>query len=235
VSDFISVPFYDLCHERRVVPGIRASLAPLLAGVRRSILEVGAGTGLITVSLADLTPAEIFALEPSAEMRSVLLSRLSSRPELLNRVTVLPCDAMSVRLDEPVEAVVMVHVIYAMEPDYRRQLWPRLAAVLEAAGLLVFTWRDGGPPVPRPAPRLESHQVGRHTYTVRTEILGFDGEAYQVRYRYRITEGSEVISEEELTGYSYRPTWDVLQRELTGAGFTQAGDTEGLFAAWRRA
>lgn len=62
MADFISVPFYDLCHERRVVPKIRASLQPLLAGVRRNILEIGAGTGLITTSLADLTPGEIFAL-----------------------------------------------------------------------------------------------------------------------------------------------------------------------------
>ena len=89
VADFISVPFYDLFHENGHVPKVRKNLPPLLAGVRRSILEVGAGTGLITTSLADWTPAEIFALEPSAGMRGVLLSRLSSRPELLSRVTVL--------------------------------------------------------------------------------------------------------------------------------------------------
>lgn len=232
MTGFISVPFYDLCHERRVVPRIRASLQPLLAGVRRSILEIGAGTGLITTSLADLTPGEIFALEPSADMRAVLLSRLSSRPELLSRVTVLPCDALSVRLDEPAEAAVMINVMYALEPDYRKRLWPVLAASLETASLLVFTWHDGGPPTPQQ--RLESHQVGRHTYTVLSEILESDEEACRVRYLYRITEGGKLISEEELTGRSYRPTWDVLRRELTGAGFTQAEGAEGLLA-WRLA
>ncbi len=234
MTDLISIPFYDLCHERRVVPGIRASLQPLLAGVRRSILEIGAGTGLITASLADLMPGEIFALEPSADMRAVLLSRLSSRPELLSRVTVLPCDALSVRLAEPAEAVVMINVIYALEPDYRRRLWPVLAASLETAGLLVFTWHDGGPPPPRPLQELESHQVGRHTYTVLSEILESGDEACRARYLYRITEGGKVISEDELTGHSYRPTWDVLRRELTGAGFTQAEGAEGLLA-WRLA
>jgi 16S rRNA A1518/A1519 N6-dimethyltransferase RsmA/KsgA/DIM1 with predicted DNA glycosylase/AP lyase activity len=64
--------------------------------VKPSILEGGAGTGLITTSLAGWTPAEIFALEPSPGMRAVLPSRLSSRPELLSRVTVLPGDALSV-------------------------------------------------------------------------------------------------------------------------------------------
>ena len=232
MTDFISIPFYDLCHERRVVPGIRAGLAPLLAGIGRSILEVGAGTGLITAALADLTPAEIFALEPSAGMRAVLLSRLSSRPELLSRVTVLPCDAVSVRLDEPAEAVVMINVMSALEPEYRKRLWPVLAASLETAGLLVFTWRDGDPPASRPQQRLESHQVGRHTYTVLSEILDSDGEAYRARYLYRITEGSKVISEEEIAGYFYQPGWNVLRRELTGAGFTQADGADGLLA-WR--
>ena len=234
MTDLISIPFYDLCHERRVVPKIRASLQPLLAGVRRSILEIGAGTGLITASLADLTPGEIFALEPSADMRAVLLSRLSSRPELLSRVTVLPCDALSVRLDEPAEAVVMINVMQALDPDYRRRLWPVLTASLETAGLLVFTWHDGGPPPPRPLQELESHQVGRHTYTVLSEILESDEEACQARYLYRITEGGQVISEEERTGRSYRPTWNVLRRELTSAGFAQAEGAEGLLA-WRLA
>ncbi len=233
MTDFISIPFYDLFHENGHVPKIRKNLPPLLAGVRRSILEIGAGTGLITTSLADWTPAEIFALEPSAGMRGVLLSRLSLRPEL-NRVTVLSCDALSVRLDEPAEAVVMINVMYALEPDYRKRLWPVLAASLEPAGLLVFTRRDGGPPTPRPLQELESRQVGRHTYTALSEILDSDEEACRARYLYRITEGDKVISEEEITGYFYRPPWDVLQRELVTAGFTQAEGAEGLLA-WRLA
>jgi SAM-dependent methyltransferase len=234
VTDFTSIPFYDLFHENGHVPKIRRNLPPLLAGVRRSILEVGAGTGLITTSLADWTPAEIFALEPSAGMRGVLLSRLSSRPDLLSRVTVLSCDALSVSLDEPVEAVVMINVMHALEPDYRRRLWPVLAASLEPAGLLVLTWRDGGPPAPRPLKELVSRQVGRHTYTVLTEILDSDEEACRARYLYRITERDEAISEEEITGYSYRPAWNVLERELVTAGFIQTEGAEGLIA-WRLA
>ncbi len=234
MADFISVPFYDLFHENGHVPKIRKNLPPLLAGVRRSILEIGAGTGLITTSLADWTPAEIFALEPSAGMRGVLLSRLSSRPELLSRVTVLSCDALSVRLDEPAEAVVMINVMYALESDYRKRLWPVLAASLETAGLLVFTWRDGGPPAPRPLQELESRQVGRHTYSILSEILDSDGEACRARYLHRITEGGKVISEEEMTGYAYRPAREVLWRELEDAGFVQTEGADGLLA-WRLA
>ena len=234
MADFVSVPFYDLFHENGHVPEIREKLPPLLAGIQRSILEIGAGTGLITTLLADWTPAEIFALEPSASMRGVLLSRLCSHPELLRRVTVLSGDALSVDLDEPVEAVVMINVMYALEPDYRKQLWPVLSAQLEPAGLLVFTWRDGGPPAPRPLQELDSRQVGRHTYTVLSEILESEEEACSARYLYRVTKDDKVISEEEITGHAYRPAWDVIQRELVSAGFTQTEGAEGLLA-WRLA
>jgi len=234
MADFISLPFYDLFHENGHVPEIRATLPPLLAGVRRSILEIGAGTGLITTLLAGWTPAEIFALEPSPGMRAVLLSRLTAHPDLLERVTVLPGDALSVDLDEPAEAVVMINVMYAMEPGYRKRLWPVLAAQLAPAGLLVFTWRDGGPPAPRPLEELGSRQVGRHTYTVWSEILESDQEACRARYLYRVSEGAKVISEEEIIGYAYRPVWEVIQRELVSAGFTQAQGAERLLA-WRLA
>lgn len=234
VTDFFSVPFYDLFQENGHVPGIRTDLPPLLSGVQRSVLEIGAGTGLITTSLADWTPAEIFALEPCAAMRGVLLSRLSSRPELLSRVTVLPYDALSVSLPEPAEAAVMINVMHALEPDYRKQLWPVLAVSLQTSGLLVFTWRDGGPPKPRPLREVQSRRVGRHTYTALLEIGGGSEDASQARYIHRITEGDKVISEEEITGWLYRPAWDVLQRELTTAGFVQAEGTERLLA-WRLA
>ncbi len=234
MTDFASLPFYDLTHENAHVPEIREKLPPLVAGVRRSILDIGAGTGLITISLADWTPAEIFALEPSAGMRGVLLSRLCSHPELLKRVTVLPCDALSVDLDEPVEAVVMINVLYSLEPDYRKRLWPVLAAQLEPAGLLVFTWREGGPPTRRPLQELDSRQVGRHTYTLLSEILESDDEASLARFVYRISQGDKIISEDEDRAYSYRPARDVIERELVGAGFAPAAAPEGLLA-WRLA
>lgn len=234
MTDLISLPFYDLTHEHGHVPEIREKLPSLLAGVGRSILEVGAGTGLITMSLAEWTPAEIFALEPSAGMRGVLLSRLCSNPELLKRVTVLPGDALSVDLDEPAEAAVMINVMYSLEPGYRKRLWPVLATQLEPAGLLVFTWRDGGPPPPGPLRELDSRSVGRHTYTVLSEVVESGDEACLIRLVYRISAGDKIISEEEDSGYSYRPRRDVIQRELTDAGFAPADAPEGLLA-WRLA
>ena len=49
-----------------------------------------------------------------------------------------------------------------------------------------------------------------------------------------IAEGGKVISELEITGSSYRPTWNVLRRELADTGFVQSEGAEGLLA-WRLA
>ncbi|MFI6180898.1 class I SAM-dependent methyltransferase [Nonomuraea sp. NPDC051191] len=233
MADYISPVFYDLLAVNSHIPDVRKKLPPLLTGGHRSILEIGAGTGLITTSVAEWTPAEIFALEPSAAMRAVLLSRLAERPDLLERVTVLPHDALSLDLDDPLEAMVMINVMYALEPGYRKRLWPVLAGQLEPGGLLIFTWRDGGPPKPRPMRQLDSRQVGRHTYTVSSEITESDDEGATCRYLYRITQGDKLLSEEELIGHAYRPAWETLREELASAGFVQADAPDGLLA-WRR-
>ncbi len=51
---------------------------------------------------------------------------------------------------------------------------------------------------------------------------------------YRVTEDEKVISQDEITDYAYHPVWDVIQRELVSAGFTQAEGAERLLA-WRLA
>jgi len=95
-------------------------------------------------------------------------------------------------------------------------------------------------PDPTPLPGLLSRTfvprrpLGRHTYTVLSEILESDEEAFRARYLYRVTEGEKVISQDEITGYAYRPVWDVIQRELVSAGFTQTEGAERLLA-WRLA
>lgn len=76
--------------------------------------------------------------------------------------------------------------------------------------------------------------MGRHTYSALAEILATDGEAARARYVYRITDGDDVISEEEITGCTYRPARDVLEREVTSAGFVQAAGADGI-VGWRLA
>ncbi|MFI6326222.1 class I SAM-dependent methyltransferase [Nonomuraea sp. NPDC050556] len=224
-----SVGFYDLWHEDGHVPEVRAALPALLSGVRRSVLEIGAGTGLITLTIADAVPGEVFALEPSDGMRNVLLSRLAERRDLLPRVTVLPYGALDLDLDEQVEAVVMIAVLYHFTPSERVGLWELLGEKVEPGGLLVFNWRERPPLVERPLRLDLSSQVGRHTYEMWSEIL----DDTTARWVYRVTQGDRVISETSETGRGYRVSLEQLRKELNAAGFDQADAPEPLYA-WRR-
>ncbi|GAA2649302.1 hypothetical protein GCM10010412_014360 [Nonomuraea recticatena] len=219
----VAVPFYDLWHEDGHVPEIREKLPALVKG---SVLEIGAGTGLITEVIADATDGEIFALEPSLGMRSVLLSRLAGRRELLERVTVLPYGALDVELDEPVDMIVMIAVLYSIED--RASLWATLARQLVPGGRLVFNFREREAPTPGDDAEMASYRVGRHTYELWGRTLEVEGERISARFRYVIRHGGEVISEDVVDSVTHRPSLATLVAELTEAGFTREDAPEGL-------
>ncbi|GAA4045558.1 class I SAM-dependent methyltransferase [Nonomuraea soli] len=228
----VAVPFYDLWHDDGHVPDMREKLPSVLSGVRRSVLEIGAGTGRMTEVIAAATPAEIFAVEPSLGMRGVLLSRLADRPDLMERVTVLPYDALSVELDEPVEAVVMIAVLYTFSAAERAKLWQVLARQLEPGGLLVFNWRERPVAEPGELEQLDTYRVGRHDYEIWAQTLTASEELSTARFLYRIRHRGVVISEDEVVSSSHRPGLDALTAELTAAGFVPGDAPEGLLT-WR--
>ncbi|SEF70919.1 Methyltransferase domain-containing protein [Nonomuraea solani] len=224
----VAVPFYDLWHEDGHVPVVRGLLPPLLKDVRRSVIEIGAGTGLITQLIARETPAEIYALEPSLGMRSVLISRLAADPETLRRVTVLPCGALDVEVDEPVEAIVMISVLQNFGADERAELWRVLARQLEPGGRLVFNWRERTAPEPGELEVMGSYPVGRHVYEVAGQVLDVAGESVTSRFVYRVKQHGVVISEDETISTNHWPAGETLRAELRKAGFTPGEAPDGM-------
>ncbi|MFI7700043.1 class I SAM-dependent methyltransferase [Nonomuraea sp. NPDC049480] len=229
----LAVPFYDLWHEDGHVPLVRELLPPLLKGVRRSVVEIGAGTGLITRLIARETPAEIYAVEPSLGMRSVLVNRLAEDPELLSRVTVLPCGALDVQVDEPVEAIVMISVLQSFDAGQRAELWRVLARQLEPGGLLIFNWRERSVRGPGELETVGSYQVGRHVYEVAGQVLEVAGESVTARHVYRVRHRGVVISEDEVVSTGHWPSGGRLAAELEAAGFARDEAPEGM-EAWRK-
>ncbi|MGP3910247.1 class I SAM-dependent methyltransferase [Nonomuraea sp. 10N515B] len=228
----LAVPFYDLWHEDGHVPMIRELLPPLLKGVRRSVMEIGAGTGLITRVILRETPAEVYAVEPSFGMRSVLLNRLAEDPDALSRVTVLSCGALEAEADEPVEAIVMISVLHSFDAEQRAELWRVLRRQLEPGGLLLFNWRERATPVPGEPEVVGSYRVGRHTYEIAGQVLAVAGETAKTRYFYRVKQRGVMISEDVVVSESHWPARERLVAELEAAGFTRDGAPDGL-EAWR--
>lgn len=109
---------------------IAAALGPL-RHVRDPVLDIGAGTGLTTALIARAAPhAEILAIEPDPAMRSALMTRVWSDPDMRQRVTIMPMDALSAPLPERIAGAVLSASLVHFSPDERRCLWARLASRL---------------------------------------------------------------------------------------------------------
>ncbi|MGD2158815.1 MAG: class I SAM-dependent methyltransferase [Anaerolineales bacterium] len=61
-------------------------------------LDVGAGTGRIAIPLAELG-LEIYCVEPSPAMRAEFERKLTARPDLLDKIRLIPADAASFEID----------------------------------------------------------------------------------------------------------------------------------------
>jgi SAM-dependent methyltransferase len=131
--------YYDLVTDDRVA-GLRPAVEAFLADVpvdRYPVVDVGAGTGRLTVAIADLAPtARVYALEPTRVMRALLRARLADRADLRPRVTVLPATLAdgTARLPERLAAVLAFGSLPHFSPDDRRELFAFLSARSPRAG-----------------------------------------------------------------------------------------------------
>lgn len=117
----------------RLRPVVVAAFAGLSAG--DLVIDLGAGTGLGTLALAESTPARIWALEPATTMRAVLLHRLAASADLAARVSVL-AGAVPAALQDvpvPVAGVLATHVVGHLSARERAQLFAWMAAHLAPA------------------------------------------------------------------------------------------------------
>ncbi|MBL7497420.1 methyltransferase domain-containing protein [Frankia sp. CNm7] len=116
----------------------RRTLARLALTGTETVLDAGAGTGRDTVALLEALPdGRVIALDGSEAMLAALLERLSDRPDLRDRLTVVRADLSApLPLTEQVDAVFSVATFHWI-PDHEA-LFANLAAVLRPGGQLVF-------------------------------------------------------------------------------------------------
>jgi Methyltransferase domain len=184
----VTAPFYDLLAAPwwdRLGP----ALASALAGTDPAagpVVDLGAGTGLSTMSAADALPdAEVWAVEPSSAMRTILLSHLGLRRDLHERVTVVGADAQTMAWPTRVAAVVAANMIGHLPPDDRRRLWATLADRLAPGAPAVVGLQPPARPEHLPLTRGAAVRVGRDTYEgwSTAEPSGPDSVRWTMTYR----------------------------------------------------
>lgn len=162
-----SAEFFDLAARQHAEISVPAVLAGL-AGVDTSagpILDVGAGTGLITVAVGRALPdAEIVAAEPSPAMRAVLTSRIDDDPGFRGRVSVRADPAGDLDLPERLSAAVLCGVLGHLDRPERTDLLARITARMPAGAPVVVELMGMSTPITMPATRMVTRELGEHRY-----------------------------------------------------------------------
>ncbi|MER7168878.1 Gfo/Idh/MocA family oxidoreductase [Micromonospora sp. NPDC000207] len=193
-----SAEFFDLAardHVERSGPAVVAALA----GVDPAdgpILEIGAGTGLVTEAVARAFPqAAVVAAEPEAAMRAILTSRVDAQPALRDRVSVVAAAAQDLELPPRLSAVVLCGVLGHLDAEARRRLLAELRRRLPPGGPMVVELMGLSEPVTMPPVRLVTRRLGEHRYEwwMSGEPVGPD--RMRLDTTWRVRRGDEPVRE----------------------------------------
>ncbi len=136
------------------------------------MVDIGAGSGLGSAILAEVTDAEIIALEPNATMRAMMVARLDTIG-VLERVTVLP-ESVPNGLDglpERVDGVIAAHMLGHLTQEERTRLLEWIATSL-APGRSALLTVSAEVPQQGHEPVVDERTVGRFVYRVTHHMPG---------------------------------------------------------------
>lgn len=216
--------YYDLFAAHRAdrePPSVRFFTGRTPPGAR--VLDVGAGTGRVSLAVADRA-GEVCALEPSPAMRAILLAKLAGRPDLWPRVTVLDHAAPAFRLPRSFGYAYLAGVLQHLAPAQRPELFATLARHLDPGGLLAVDMicgddDDGRPP----APVDERLRLGASSYTLRYSATPAGPDRQCVRLEYRVTHPGATASAEVVEHVRHLHRCTPVVAELRAAGFEVVG------------
>ncbi|WP_301174391.1 class I SAM-dependent methyltransferase [Actinomadura geliboluensis] len=188
-------------------------------------LEIGAGTGRITLAVAERA-ATVLCLERSATMRAVLLAKLAERPHLRARVTVLDraaphFDLGGRRFDFVYLAGVLEHVPHPERPVLFEAIAEHLAEDGEVAMDMVLS-----EPVPDwPEHVADEATLGDCRYEMSSEARPVGDDQAHLRFVYRTYHQGDLVATEvvERAHYLHRP--DAVVADLAAAGLTPTAGT----------
>ncbi|GAA1968666.1 hypothetical protein GCM10009718_00270 [Isoptericola halotolerans] len=211
--------FHDLFMDEPWA-GLRPALTTAFAdlGPQHTLLDLGAGTGLGTRTLASVTGAQIVAIEPSRTMRAVLTARVADDEDLSRRVTVR-AGLLPGALDDVVGRVdgfVAAHMVGHLSEDERSATFARLRSLMTPEAVGVMTIEPAGDEGPAGEAFVQERWVGSLRYVARylpaTDERRFVSE-------YEVHDAERLLRSERFVGSWERLSPARLRRELSAAGF----------------
>lgn len=224
----VAAEYYDLWavdHWRELGPELTAGVDPGAGPV----LELGAGTGLGTLVVADTLPAaRVLAVEPSRAMRAGLTARLMTRPDLHARVTMLPVDLARTPWPDRLCASVAMAMIGHLEPQERTALWQNLAQRLAPGAPAIVLLQPPGRPTTIPATRHTARRVGELDYEGWAQAEPLGERTLRWTMTYRVLREDALLDEQGWTSDFHTVDADDLAAEGAAAGLEVTAGTADL-------
>lgn len=234
MADFgLTAEFHELGMDAawaRLMPQLQEMVTKRGEGSPRRVLEIGAGSGMGLVRLAELWPdADLVVIEPDRTMRSMLMGRLAADRRLRERTTVLtlpvaPGTTIALRdqLDGEFDLVLSAHMAGILEPVELTALMNLTAGALSPEGVAVITYTmphsDSGDKTVPPELHVEEQALGRHT--IRGTYQRSE-EEFRVRYEQLDAHGAVLRS-------AIRSRRGPLRKPVGEEGLSRAAATSGL-------
>ncbi|AWW42199.1 class I SAM-dependent methyltransferase [Streptomyces cadmiisoli] len=215
----VSAEFYDILQAPKDALTVHRLYSHDVARAHVGVLDVGAGTGCVTVMSVVESRVDVHAVEPARAMRAPLMTRLASLPVALReRVTVHPQMLAEARLTAVADIAVCHNTIACMTPQSRRTLWPALAQALVPGGSLLLQLPPARLPDKETARAFPEQRVGRHEYGGRM-VMSADHGRIRTRFEYWVKGREGVLRRHTETFWMWPALRAEIIADLTTCGF----------------
>ncbi|WP_328890916.1 class I SAM-dependent methyltransferase [Streptomyces sp. NBC_00316] len=201
----VSAEFYDVLQAPLDAARVRHLYGHDVRNARSGVLDVGAGTGRVTLMSLAESRVGVHAVEPARAMRAPLMTRLASLPpELRARVTIHAGTLDEAELHKVADVAVCHNTVACLDPAARSALWPAIARALVPGGSLLLQLPPAGLPGEEIVRVFPAQRVGRHEYGGRM-VMSADGNRIRSRFDYWVC-GAEGVLREHTETFWVWPT-----------------------------
>ncbi|MFE7837018.1 class I SAM-dependent methyltransferase [Streptomyces sp. NPDC057474] len=215
----ISAEFYDVLQAERDAARVRRLYSGDVGKARLGVLDVGAGTGRVTLMSLMESRVPVHAVEPTRSMRAPLMTRLASLPaDQRTRVTVHPHRLDEADLHGVADVAVCHNMIACLHPVSRRALWPAIAEALVPGGVLLIQLPPARLPQHESTYDFPTQRIGRHEYGGRM-VASVDVDRIRTRFDYWVRGEGGVLREHHETFWMWPAGRTEVIGELRQSGF----------------